>query len=250
MRMRDNLYNELKVSNLYTHGKAHSPRVKWAPPNDCIISATFSRSEPFSDRAQTERRHHHTPVLSERLISQVARPLRLCSYGGVYIAFRGKVRTIESDLFDQVNHITRGRSSSLSSFLSLKPLTSSRRQHHIMGRNAKFYKSHKSKKKESSTQKQVTDSFAKESTAKSNPKRDTRKESGIKDASAAARVDEQGMKSKEGMSAFETGTQGNKLKSKLWRDLEAKRAKEGKSEYSTPKEAGIDYLRQWEKRGR
>ena len=41
-----------------------------------------------------------------------------------------------------------------------------------------------------------------------------------------------------------------RLKSKLWKDLEAHRAEMKQPEIATPKEAGIDYLSQWEKRKR
>jgi hypothetical protein len=116
-----------------------------------------------------------------------------------------------------------------------------------MGRNAKLYKAHKSKKKQSTTQDQVSTPLAGLDLFKT--KRQIRE---AKVTAARGERQGQGVESGQGK-AVEAGivdTQGNKLKSKLWRDLEAKRAKEGKGEYSTPKEAGIDYLRQWEKRGR
>lgn len=116
-----------------------------------------------------------------------------------------------------------------------------------MGRNAKLYKAHKSMKKQSSTQARTSAPLA----AAEMPK--TKRQ--VKETKAtSARGNGQGAAnghSKEPeATSTESESQSNKLKSKLWRDLEAKRAKEGKREYSTPKEAGIDYLRQWEKRGR
>lgn len=41
-----------------------------------------------------------------------------------------------------------------------------------------------------------------------------------------------------------------RLKSKIWNQLEEQRAKDGLPELATPKEAGIDYMSQWEKRSR
>ena len=42
----------------------------------------------------------------------------------------------------------------------------------------------------------------------------------------------------------------NRLKSKIWKQLDEQRAKAGLPELATPKEAGIDYLSQWEKKSK
>lgn len=47
-----------------------------------------------------------------------------------------------------------------------------------------------------------------------------------------------------------TTTQPNRLKSKIWKQLDEQRAKAGLPELATPKEAGIDYLSQWEKKSK
>lgn len=54
------------------------------------------------------------------------------------------------------------------------------------------------------------------------------------------------------MGALSSSAGSGKLKSKLWKGLEAQRASQGGREIATPSEVGIDYLSQWEKtkRGR
>lgn len=42
----------------------------------------------------------------------------------------------------------------------------------------------------------------------------------------------------------------NRLKSKIWKQLDEQRSKAGLPELATPKEAGIDYLSQWEKKSK
>lgn len=113
-----------------------------------------------------------------------------------------------------------------------------------MGRNAKFYKSQKDKKKRSSLQDRADDQVSKERETRSKPV--TKRSHSIEEE--ASERDE-----KHGTLAIANVTMNSKtdkLKSKLWQDLEAKRAHEGKKKYATPKEAGIDYIRQWAKRGR
>lgn len=132
-----------------------------------------------------------------------------------------------------------------------------------MGRNAKLYKSaHKGKKKQSSsTQEQISNPINSEFNSKKIAAGKQRSNDELKSNLAQSMPDKnnsllgEAKKKRSGSvsdsveASRETGSNG-KLKSKLWRNLEAKRAKEGKGEFATPKEAGIDYLSQWEKRGR
>jgi hypothetical protein len=110
-----------------------------------------------------------------------------------------------------------------------------------MGRNAKFYKSTKSKKQQSSIQADVT---RPQGLASSNFKGKARAsdEDDTTGGKPSAPLQQQSKASPQ-PSASTT-----RLKSKLWQSLDSKRDKEGKRKFATPGEAGIDYLGQWEGR--
>ena len=67
----------------------------------------------------------------------------------------------------------------------------------------------------------------------------------------AAQLEKEGKMDKIRAAGQENATnQPNRLKSKIWKQLDEQRAKAGLPELATPKEAGIDYLSQWEKKSK
>lgn len=114
-----------------------------------------------------------------------------------------------------------------------------------MGRNAKFYKSSKAKKKQSSTQSEVAHAAG--------PAKRSSLQGKHSAEEAPATADEDGgqrITSRSSGNGGATSAPNGRLKSKLWKNLEAQRAREGRGEIATPKEAGIDYIGQWEKKKR
>ncbi|UZJ57251.1 hypothetical protein CBS101457_006571 [Exobasidium rhododendri] len=109
-----------------------------------------------------------------------------------------------------------------------------------MGRNAKFYKSSKSKKEQSSIQIDVTKPQRLTSrpilSASQGKKRAREADDTVNPPSLASQPP----------SINPAGASTSRLKSKLWKNLDAAREKEGKKDFATPREAGIDYLGQWE----
>lgn len=67
-------------------------------------------------------------------------------------------------------------------------------------------------------------------------------------SSEQQRIDEKANELRPVSRSDTTSKSATKLKSKLWKGLEADRAAKGQREIATPREAGIDYLSQWERR--
>ncbi|MCO5589786.1 hypothetical protein L7F22_043755 [Adiantum nelumboides] len=114
-----------------------------------------------------------------------------------------------------------------------------------MGKSAKLYK-----KKPKSLPKQTSSSNKRDNLRYDEDDNISAQVSYKKDLKAAKLEKESKVDKMKATEQAQTVNKPNRLKSKIWKQLDEQRAKAGLPEIATPKEAGIDYLSQWEKKSK